>query len=316
LASAQTASNKQMKKYVLLALLFSILGGGFYAMNRIPAMQKARGATLEVTTSFYPLYFLASQIGRDKATVYNITPAGSEPHDYEPTTQDIVRIEKGDILILNGGVETWGNKMRDNLKGTDVTIVTAGDGLFTQNLTEDGQTGIDPHIWLDPMRAKAEAAKITQAFVAKDPGNRAYYQTNEKILDGKLATLDRAYQIGLASCQSKNIVTAHAAFGYLAARYGLHQEAIAGLSPDAEPSAKQLVAITTYAKIHNVHYIFFESLASPKLSQTLASEIGAKTLVLDPLEGIPEDEMRQGKNYFTIMQDNLLNLQTALQCEK
>jgi zinc transport system substrate-binding protein len=305
-----------MKKYFLLALLFAILGSGFYALNHLPTMQTARTAKLQVNTSFYPLYFFASQIGGDKADVYNITPAGSEPHDYEPTTQDIVRIEKSDILILNGSVEAWGDKIQNNLQGTDVAIVTAGDGLFTQNVTEDGQTGIDPHIWLDPKRAKSEAAKITQAFIAKDPGNSSYFQTNEKILDDKLSALDSAYKKGLATCQSKDIVTSHAAFGYLASRYGLHQEAIAGLSPDAEPSAKQLSAVTSFAKEHGIHYIFFESLVSPKLSDTIASEIGAKTLVLDPLEGIPEDEIKQGKNYFTVMANNLQNMQIALQCEK
>jgi zinc transport system substrate-binding protein len=303
-----------MKKYLLLLLLFVIIGGGLYMLNKLPAAPGETTGKLQVNTSFYPLYFFASQIGGDKADVKNITPAGSEPHDYEPTSQDIARIEKSGILILNGGVEAWGNKIRDNLKGSDVLIITAGDGLLTQQLAEEGQTIKDPHVWLDPQRAKQETEKITQGFIMKDPSNSDFYLANEKQLNVKLDELDTLYKKGLEHCQSKDIITSHTAFGYLASRYGLTQRPITGLSPDAEPSSQQLAKIAKFARDNNVKYIFFESLVSPKLADTIANEIGAKTLVLDPLEGIPEDEIKQGKNYFTIMENNLKNLQTALQC--
>ena len=128
--------------------------------------------------------------------------------------------------------------------------------------------------------------------------------------------MDTEYKQGLSSCEGKNIITSHAAFGYLAAAYGLNQVPIAGLSPDAEPSPRQLADIAKFAKDNQVKYIFFESLVSPKLSQTIATEVGAQTLVLNPIEGLSEEEMSHGKTYFSVMQDNLTNLRTALQCTK
>jgi zinc transport system substrate-binding protein len=295
-------------KFLILLTLIVIIAGGFYLAKRNVA--PTNNGKLQITASFYPLYFFATQIGGDKADVKNITPAAAEPHDYDPTTQDIARIEKSNLLILNGGVEAWGDK------GTNVTIVTAADGLLTRKLVEEGKTAQDPHVWLNPQLAKVEVAKITQAFIKIDAANSSYYQANEKILDDKLDNLDGQYKAGLASCQNKDIITSHAAFAYMGSRYGLNQVAISGLSPDEEPSSQQLADVANFAKAHNVKYIFFESLISPKLSETVANEIGAKTLVLDPLEGISENDMQQGKNYFTVMAENLKNLQEALSCNQ
>ncbi|MDB5189315.1 MAG: hypothetical protein JWL82_272, partial [Parcubacteria group bacterium] len=258
--------------------------------------------------------FFTTQLGGDKVDVTNITPSGAEPHDFEPTTQDIAKIEGGNLLILNGSVEAWGQKVTDLLKGSTVQVVTAGQGLLTRSLTENGETMSDPHVWLDPVLAKQEAHAIEQGLAAADPANADYYAQNERILDQKLDKIDADYQAGLKTCVRKNIITSHAAFAYLAERYGLNQVAIDGLSPDAEPSAKQLADVATFAKSHGVTYIFFESLVSPKLSQTIATEVGAKTLVLDPLEGISDADQAAGKNFLTVMEDNLKNLQTALQC--
>lgn len=302
-----------MNKILLIIILLVLLGGGFYLVNQRHNTLGSNGK-LQVYTSFYPLYFFATQIAGDKADIHNITPAAAEPHDYDPTAQDIANIEKGNMLILNGDVEAWGDKIKNNLKETNGEVVTAGEGLLTKQLTEEGETMRDPHVWLDPSLAKKEAAKITEGFIKVDPANTATYQQNEKQLDAKLDQIDAEYKKGLANCQSKDIITSHAAFAYLASRYGLQQVAIAGLSPDAEPSAQQLADVANFAKKNNVKYIFFESLVSPKLSDTIAEEVGAKTLVLDPLEGIPQDEIKQGQNYFTIMNQNLHNLQTALQC--
>lgn len=294
-------------------ILLIIAGGYFIAKGNSKSSQTS--VKLQVTVSFYPLYFFSSQIGGDKAQIQNITPSGSEPHDYEPTSQDIARIERSNMLVLNGGVEAWGVKIKDNLKGTSVKILVAGDGLLNQTVVEEGKTQIDPHVWLDPILAKKEAGKITDAYVEIDPKNMLYYKNNEKYLDNKLDQLDKEYKNGLASCQNNDIITSHAAFGYLSTRYSLNQVPIAGLSPDQEPSAQQLIKLAKFAKDNNVKYIFYESLVSPKLSETIANEIGAKTLVLDPLEGVSNEDQKAGRNYFTIMEDNLKNLQVALQCK-
>ena len=269
---------------------------------------------LNISASFYPLYYFASQIAGSHANVHNITPAAAEPHDYEPTTQDIARIEDGQLLILNGGVEAWGDKIKEALKGKNVTVVIAGQGLLSQQVVEEGHAVTDPHIWLDPTLAQQEAHAIAQALIHIDAAHASDYQTGEAALDTKLEQLDTAYKAGLKTCQRKDIITSHAAFGYLASHYGLNQVPITGLSPDAEPSGQQLAQITTFAKDHKVKYIFFESLVSPKLSETIAKETGAGTMVLNPIEGLNSDELSHGKDYFTVMQDNLVNLRTALQC--
>jgi zinc transport system substrate-binding protein len=277
----------------------------------------ATGAKIKVSTSFYPLYFFASQIGGDKAEVTNITPAGSEPHDYEPTAADILQIENSQLLILNGGgLEAWGNNVSQNINANFTKVIVAGEGLTTQQITENGQSVIDPHVWLSPTLAAQMVDKIVQGFIAVDPINQVYYQANADSLKAKLTILDREYAKGLSNCAQQDIVTSHAAFGYLAASYHLQQIPIAGLSPDAEPSPQQLVNLVSLVREQQIKYIFFESLVSPKLAQTMAHEVGAQTLILNPLEGLTATELAQGQDYFTEMRSNLINLQIALQCQK
>lgn len=308
------------KNLTILLFIGALIVGGIYlfsnTVSKNTSVSNPASRKLRVETSFYPLYYFASQIGGNKAEVTNITPSGAEPHDYDPSTRDITDIEKSNMLVLNGGVESWGDKIRNNLMGTRVTVVTAGAGLLTQQVVEEGKNQVDPHVWLDPINAKKEAHVITLGFTKIDSANTSYYEQNERTLDAKLDQLDSTYKTGLASCKQKDIITSHAAFGYLATRYNLRQVAIAGLSPDAEPSAQQLADVAKFAKDNNVKYIFFESLISPKLSQTIASEIGAQTMVLDPIEGVSNDDMKAGKDYYSIMQDNLKNLQIALECNK
>lgn len=296
--------------FLLIAVLIGFAYTNSATNNTVPSNK------LQVFGSFYPMYFLAMQIGGDKADVRNITPAGSEPHDYEPSTRDIAQIEASNMLVLNGGVEAWGGKLKDTLKGSNVEIITAGEELLTKGLTEEGKKIKDPHIWLDPILAKIEAKNIENGFEKIDPKNAAYFQENAKKLNAKLDQLNTDFKQGLSSCQKKDIITSHSAFAYLADAYGLRQVSISGLSPDQEPSAKQLVDIARFAKENNIKYIFFERLVSPKLSETIAGEIGAKTLVLDPIEGISDDDIRQGKNYFTVMENNLKNLKLALGCQE
>jgi zinc transport system substrate-binding protein len=272
---------------------------------------------LQVTASFYPMYFFASQIGGDKADVMSITPAAAEPHDYEPTTQDVVRINQSNMLVLNGGkLEPWGDKIKDQLQGTNTLIVTAGNGLANKQLTENGQTIQDPHIWLDPILAKKEVSVIEQGFEKIDPADKTYFQANAKKLENDLDILNAEYKAGLSSCQKNDFVTSHAAFGYLAATYGINQIAISGVSPDEEPSSQKLAEVANLVKQKDIKIIFFESLVSPKLSETIASETGAKTMVLDPIEGITSNDLKAGHTYLTVMRDNLAALQDALQCNK
>lgn len=290
-----------MKRFLvssIILLLILIGGAGYIFIHNYQNHQK-----VDITASFYPMGYFAEQISGNKLTVHTITPATVEPHDFEPTSNDLRQIEDSKLLIVNGQVEGWSNKLSQNAK-----VLVAGDGLFNQNK--------DPHVWLDPILAKKEINKIATAIEDVDSSNKAYYQANEQDLITRLNTLDRDYRTGLADCQEKNIVTSHAAFGYLATRYGLHQEEITGLSPDAEPSSRQLAKITQFVKTNNVSYIFFESLVSPKLAHTIAEETGAKTLELNPLEGLTVDRKEQGADYFSVMYQNLTHLQIALRCQQ
>jgi zinc transport system substrate-binding protein len=297
--------------FVIVIFLLALVGYVLFVI--LPKESISKKGKLNVTASFYPLYYFATQIAGDKMEVINITPAGAEPHDYELTAQDIARIESSDILILNGGnLEAWGDKIKDELAGQHTIIVIAGKDLIDK---QGGKTIQDPHIWLSPHLAKQEVQKIVQGFIQADPTNASFYQSNAQSLENKLDALDREYKEGLRSCISHDIITSHAAFGYLAAQYHLNQIAIAGVSPDEEPSTKQLAEIANLVKAKGIKVIFFESLISPKLSETIADETGAKTLVLDPIEGISNNDLNAGKNYFTQMDANLHNLRIALQCQ-
>jgi zinc transport system substrate-binding protein len=270
---------------------------------------------IKVATSFYPLYFFAKSVGGDKVDVFNITPAGAEPHDYELTTADRIKIQKSRLLVLNGGVEPWGDKISQTLNANNVKVVIAGESILTRQINEGESSVVDPHVWLDPILAKVEVAKITDGLVAVDGKDSGYFRDMQNQLDAKLDGLDKSYREGLAACQLKDIVTSHAAFGYLAARYNLGQVAIAGLSPDEEPSSQKLAEVANFAAKNKIEYIFFESLVSPKLSVTIASEVGAKTMVLNPLEGLSGEDTRAGRDYFSVAKDNLNNIKIALKCQ-
>lgn len=271
---------------------------------------------LKVYTSIYPLYFFAQEISGGKVEVKNITPAGAEPHDYDPSARDFAAIESGNMLILNGGVETWANKIKNNLKESKVKIVIAAEGLELNNSAGTTKQIQDPHVWLSPVLSKKLVEKITRGFEEIDPSSSSLYKTNGEKLKDKLNSLDAEFKSELSNCRTREFITSHNAFTYLAKEYGLTQIAISGISPDEEPSSKKIVEISKLAKKNNIKYIFFETLVSPKLAETIANEIGAKTLVLDPIEGMSDDDIKQGNNYFTVMQKNLNNLKIALSCTK
>ncbi len=299
---------------IIFILLLVLVGYVLFLISSKGSINEK--SKLRVTASFYPLYYFATQIAGDKAEVINIVPAGVEPHDYEPTARDIARIESSDLLILNGGnLEAWGDKIKNELNGQHTIIVIAGEDMVDRQLLKEGRTIEDPHVWLSPHLAKKEVEKIVQGFIQADPANASFYQSNAQSLKNKLDALDKEYREGLYSCVSRDIVTSHAAFGYLAHQYHLNQIAIAGVSPDEEPNTRKLAEISDLVKARGIKVIFFESLISPKLSETIASETGAKTLVLDPIEGISKNDLKAGKNYFTQMEANLRNLRIALQCQ-
>jgi len=312
------------KKSLIIKLsLFILLGLGLVLLFIFLQPQTSdttagpeQTSKLRVTTSFYPLYFLAQEIGGERAVVTNVTPAGAEPHDYEPSPQEIAAITDSRLLLLNGlGLEPWENSIKSNINPAQTKIIVMGEELPVSELKSDSSHDFDPHIWLSPTLVTQMLDKITAGFVAVDSDNESYYQTRAVELKKKLSDLNQAYVNGLSNCQKQDIVTAHAAFAYLADAYHFQQIAIAGLSPEVEPSLAQMIDIVNLVRDRQIKYIFFESLVSPKLADTIAAETGAETLVLNPIEGLTPEELIAGKNYFTEMKNNLINLQIALECQ-
>lgn len=307
--------NKKTKvNYLNKALLVAvpILGFITFVIFSKPEVQSKK---LNIVTSFYPLYFVASQITTELADVSNITPSGTEPHDYEPSIRDFQKIQNSDLLFINGlGLEPWAQKLGD-LKSNNLKIVTVSDNLQILETEHDGEIEQDPHIWLDPIILINITQKMLGEIVQKDPTNKEYYEKNAQNLISKLNTLNNEFATKLKNCQTNKIVTSHAAFGYLAKRYNLNQIAVSGLSPDEEPSPRELAELSDFIKQNKIKYIFFETLISPKFAETLAIETGASTLEFNPLEGLTHEQIQNSQDYFLIQRQNLENLRIALQCK-
>jgi zinc transport system substrate-binding protein len=295
--------------YAFKASLF----GNKPGMNHL---SPAAPAKLQVVGTFYPLAHFAQRVGGDYVTVANITPAGAEPHDYEPTPQDIVKAYDTKVFVMNGGgVDTWAERIEPDLQAHGVLVVDMHQSIKLMTAPAGAETTMDPHIWLDPVLAEQEVQLICAALVQADPAHADVYNRNADAYVAQLQILDDEFKAGLSDCQLHDIVTSHAAFGYLARQYNLNQIAIAGLSPDAEPSIQQLAEIAQLTKQKNIKYIFFETLVSPKLSQTIATEVGAQTIAFNPLEGLTDVEISSGQTYLTEMRGNLASLRVALQCQ-
>jgi len=297
----------------VIVLIAAVIGLSYAFVNKQGAGQKNIG----VVASFYPLAEFVRQVGGGKVTVTNITPVGAEPHDFEPSPQDIVTMKQAKVFIYTGvGFEPWAGKVVPDLTG--VTVINASKGIPLLSATpEEGRINphkADPHFYLDPVLDQKVIKTIANKLAEIDPANKAFYDKNAAAYIDKLEKLDSKYRAGLISCNSRDVVTSHAAFAYLAKRYNLTQIAIAGLSEE-EPSPARLAEITRFVKEHHIKYIFFEKLVSPRLSKTIAGEVGAKTLVLNPIEGLTPDDQKAGKNFISLMQENLKNLRIALECK-
>ena len=289
---------------------------------------------LEVYTSFYPLYDFAVKIGGDKVKVINLVPAGTEPHDWEPATTDILSLEKADMLIYNGaGMEHWVDQVSASLENENLILLEASNGItlleggehedehagedeHTEEDEEGNETaaheGFDPHVWLSIRNGKKEMENIKDAFVIADPDNKDYYEANFVKYAAEFDALDQKFSQELSGLTNKDLIVAHQAFAYLCADYDLNQVAIEGLAADSEPDAKRMAEIIDFARDKEIKTIFFEELVSPKVAETIAAEIGAQTAVLNPLEGLTQEQLNAGEDYLSIMEKNLNALVSAL----
>lgn len=281
----------------------------------------------KVYTTIYPLEYVAKRIGGEHIEVTNLVPAGVEPHDYEPTAKDMVALSGADIFAYNGsGLELWVEKAVTNLDKNKTTVVNATEGLDLISAVDHEHEGeghteeaghdhgdLDPHVWLDPMQLKAQAEKVKNTLVQKDQAHAADYEKNYTQLATDLEQLDKEFKDMVTQAPKKEFMVSHSAFSYMAKRYGLEQVSISGVDPSDEPSTAELKSLVEHVKEHNISYVFFETLVSPKVAEVIAKEAGVKTATLNPLEGLTEEDVKAGRDYLSIMRDNMNTLKTALQ---
>ncbi len=283
---------------------------------------------LGVTASFYPLQFVAEQIGKEHVKVDGLTKPGVEPHDLEITPKQTAQLGEADVVLYLKNLQPAVDKavaqsgVKNIVDAATLTELEAHGASGHDHGSEEahaegeghdhshGEGGTDPHVWLDPVKYAEIAKGVGAALEKADPGHAADYKKNTDELVGKLAALDTEFKDGLRNTASRTFITTHSAFGYLAERYGLDQEGISGVDPESEPSPARMKDLQAVAKKDNVTTVFFETLASDKTAKTLATDTGLKTDVLDPLEGITDTS--QGADYFEVMRSNLKNLQKAL----
>lgn len=257
---------------------------------------------LQVYTSFYAMYDFAKEIGGDKAEVHLLCPAGQEPHDFEPTAQDIAKLSDADVFIYNGmSMEHWTDSVVPTL-GSDVAIVKA-----SENITLNKFTAGDPHVWLNPDNAYVQLQAIADAFKKKDSKNADYYDERLAESKTKLDTLKKDYISASADFKSNRIVVSHYAYSHLCDMLGISQYAVNTSDNSGDPTPSRLAEIEDYIKENDVKYIFTEPLGTSDVMKSIASDTGCEILVLDPFEGNSED-----KDYFTVMYENLDALKTAL----
>jgi len=303
---------------ILLVAVFLMAGCGG---TKSAAPEGAK--KIKVVATMYPVYEFVKQVGGDKVDVVMLIPPGAEPHDWEPTAKDIIQIKDAKIFAYHGiGFEPVEKLLKKDVLGNALPLEITKDvtKLPASHEDEEEEHGhghgedhkYDPHTWLDPVSVQQEVNTIAQALASVDEKNAEVYKKNAETYNKKLADLDEKYKKTLSGMTNKEIVTSHKAFAYLANRYGFEQLGIMGISPDAEPTPDKMAKITEFCREHKVKYIFFETLTSPKLAQTIAKETGAQLLVLNPIESLTEQETKEGKDYIAIMNENLVNLEKAL----
>ena len=312
----------------VLALTFSAAACGSSTNS-----EGSSSGKIKVATSFYPVNYLVQSVGGSHVEANSVTPANVEPHDFELSPKDVTKLSGAKMVVYVAGFQSSLDDAVKQVSGP--TVVNLASSVKLEKRTDhDGDDhdheaaasssateaahddhdhdhgSTDPHFWLDPTRMADAAKQVHAALVKADPSHKADYDANLKTTLAKLTKLDTSYKQGLRQCTRKTFVTSHAAFGYLAERYGLTQVSVSGIDPDSEPSPADIAKVKQVVKQTGTTTIFTEELVSPKTAQAVAKETGAKTSVLSPIESAPEKGDYEGA-----MTTNLTNLREALNCK-
>ena len=271
----------------------------------------ANHSRLKIVASFYPIYEFVKRVGGNNVNITTLIPIGVEPHNFEPTIQQIQNAESADLIIYNGaGLEKWIDKIDSKSK------VDASQGLnFLKGNDSESAGTYDPHVWLDPVLAEKEVENIRDALVKVDPANSQYYQSNANKFIAELNNLDNKIKTELTTCDKKDFIAFHNAFTYFANRYGLNQHSILGVTPEGEILPQRLQEIIQTARDLGLNIIYSEDLVDPRSAEVIAQEIpNGKVLILSPIEGINADEQKAGIGYLDKMNEDIDNLKIGLQC--
>ncbi len=296
------------------------------------AADGGKGGKLDVVTSFYPMQYLAEQVGGGHVAVETLTKPGVEPHDLELKPRQIGALGEADVILYLKGVQPAVDEaiaqagVENTVDATTLTKLEAhgtevghdhgdehaeeGEHAGEEGHDHGSEAGADPHVWLDPVKYAEVAKGVGSAFAKADPDHAADYGKNTDALVKKLGDLNAEFETGLKNTATRTFITTHSAFGYLAERYHLDQEGISGLDPESEPSPARMKELQEIAAGEKVSTVFFETLASDRTARTLAGDTGLKTDVLDPLEGITDKS--RGSDYVEVMRSNLTALKKAL----
>ena len=317
-----------MKMIVMRSGLRAIVAGAVVTATLALAGCDGSSATgagngkLDVVTSFYPLEFIARSVGGDAVNVTTLTAPGVEPHDLELTPKQVGSIATAKLVVYEKDLQPAVDEAVDqNAKDAGFDISPAAQLEATgADFEEHGvipaahkENALDPHFWLDPVRYGEVVKAIEEKLVSLDSANATGYHERAKALLGQIGKLDTEYKTGLADCKLNTFVTSHEAFAYLAKRYGLTMVGIAGFTPDAEPTPSRIKEVQDIVKAQGVSTIFYEELVSPKVADTIANDVGVKTAVLSPIEGLSDANSKE--TYLTLMQQNLQELRTANGCK-
>jgi zinc transport system substrate-binding protein len=308
---------KIRRLYVLF--IFLIVVSSFPACAK-RGEEPARMKKLKVVTTLFPLYDMAKNIGMDKAEIFLLLPPGMEAHSFEPKPSDIVKINEADVFVYTGKfMEPWAEDVIKGAVNKNLIVVDASRGTkMIPGVFHDADEpagSFDPHIWLDFDNAEIMVKNIVQAFQSKDSANRNFYEQKASDYINKLKELDSSFKATLLTCRYKEIVYGgHYAFGYLAKRYGLKYLAAQGVSPDAEPTANDLIKLVEQIKKDRIKYVFYEELTSPKIAETISGETKTKMLQLNAAHNLSRDQFEQGLSFFDILKRDLDNLRIGLEC--
>ncbi|MEW6474817.1 MAG: metal ABC transporter substrate-binding protein [Actinomycetota bacterium] len=281
---------------------------------------------MTVAVAFYPIEEIVRNVGGEYVEVVALTPPGGAPHDLELTAKRAETLEKARVVFYLGkgfqpAIEKAVAGLPEGVVKVDLLgavdllpVIPKLEGTSGEVDGEELADGRDPHVWLDPKNMVVLTEEVAETLAVVDPDHRDDYLRGSEGYRAKLTALDGKFGTTLANCASRSIVTSHRAFEYLARRYGLKQIAIAGISPDEEPDPRSLEAVAAAARADGVTVIFFEEQVSPKLSQTVAAEIGATTDTLDPVETVTAEDLERGRTYLSVQEANLAALARALRC--